>query len=239
MMQAKNAKPKVEGIYPLSFFQQALLFHSLQEEKDQGFLQVQCILKGSLNVEAFEKSWARTIQRHEALRTSVHWEKIERPVQVVHQKADLPFAFYDWSEFTATEQEEKIALFKERDKQNKLDLSSAPVLRIALIKLREDKHFFLWSCHHILADGWSAAIILQDLFSFYDRAVKNKEETILKSLPSLKSYLNFIKTRDLTKAESFWKKTLEDFEKPALAGKTAPPARAGGRESQEELRRAA
>ena len=52
-----QVKDKVEAIYPLSFLQQALLFHSLQHHVDQGFLQVKCVLKGKINMEAFQKGW--------------------------------------------------------------------------------------------------------------------------------------------------------------------------------------
>jgi hypothetical protein len=95
-MQVKEAK--VEAIYPLNFLQQALLFHSLQEDVDQGFLRVKCVLNGKINIEAFQNAWLQNIQRHEVLRTSVHWENLEKPVQVVHREAVLPFTFRDWSE---------------------------------------------------------------------------------------------------------------------------------------------
>ena len=57
-----------------------------------------------------------------------------------------------------------------------LDLNKAPVLRIFLIKLSADKHFLLWDCHHILVDGWSASIILQDLLAFYEANCSGENE---------------------------------------------------------------
>src|SRR5688500_5684776 len=104
-MQVKKAK--VEAIYPLSFLQQALLFHCLQEGADQGFLQVKCFLKGKINLEAFHNAWRQNIQRHEFLRTSEHWENLEKPVQVVHKEVLLPFTFHDWTENSELEQNVK------------------------------------------------------------------------------------------------------------------------------------
>ena len=216
-MQPKRAKQKIEGIYPLSFLQQTLLFHSLHEDDDQGFLQVKCVLKGSINLEAFKKAWRETFQRHESLRTSIHWENLENPVQVIHKETKLPFTFYDWSEFTSTKQHEKFALFKEKDKQKHLDLSAAPVLRVTLIKLSEDNHYLLWSCHHILVDGWSGSIILKDLFEFYDSNSKDVTAS-MQPIPSYKSYLNWIQNQDKTKAQTFWKQMLRGFEVPTLIG---------------------
>src|SRR5688572_26921508 len=100
-------KAKVEAMYPLNFLQQALLFHSLQEGIDQGFLRVKCILKGEIDITAFQNAWQQTIYRHEVLRTSVHWEKLEKPVQVVHREVGFPFTLHDWSQFSEPDQKTK------------------------------------------------------------------------------------------------------------------------------------
>jgi thioesterase domain-containing protein/NRPS condensation-like uncharacterized protein/acyl carrier protein len=215
-MQVKKAK--VEAIYPLNFLQQALLFHSLQEDVDQGFLQVKCVLKGKIDVEAFQNAWRQNIQRHESLRTSVHWDNLEKPVQVVHQEVLLPFTFHDWSKNSEPEQKAKIEELINSDAVKALDLTTAPVLRIFLIKLSEDKHFLLWDCHHILADGWSGSIILQDLLAFYEGNCSGKNETELPAVPAYKAYLNWLKKQDQAKAKTFWIEVLKGFEKPTLVG---------------------
>ena len=215
-MQVKKAN--VEAIFPLNFLQQALLFHSLQEGVDQGFLRVKCVLKGKINVEAFQKAWRQNIQRHEVLRTSVHWENLEKPVQVVQKEVLLPFAFHDWSENSEFEQKEKFEELTNSDGTDSLNLTLAPVLRIFLIKLSGDKHILLWDCHHILVDGWSASIILQDLMAFYDAYCSGEKEAALPAIPSYKSYLNWVKNQDGTKSKTFWTEVLKDFETPTLVG---------------------
>ncbi|MGZ5211101.1 MAG: condensation domain-containing protein, partial [Kaistella sp.] len=211
-MQVKKAN--VEAIHPLNFLQQALLFHSLQEGIDQGFLRVKCVLKGKINVETFQNAWQQNVQRHEVLRTSVHWENLEKPVQVVHKEVMLPFTFLDWSENSEAEQESKFDQLINSNGAESLNLSKAPVLRIFLIKLSGDKHILLWDCHHILVDGWSASIILQDLLAFYDANCSGENATGLPSIPSYKSYLNWIKEQDQTKSKTFWTEVLKDFERP-------------------------
>ena len=215
-MQVKKAK--VEAIYPLNFLQQALLFHSLQEDIDQGFLRVKCVLKGKINIEAFKNAWLQNIQRHEVLRTSVHWENLEKPVQVVHKEVLLPLTFHDWSENSEPEQNEKFTELINSDGAKPLDLTKAPVLRIFLIRLNENKHILLWNCHHILADGWSASIILQDLLAFYDANCSEESEARLPAVPSYKSYLNWIKKQDQTKSKTFWTEVLKDFDRPTIVG---------------------
>ncbi|NTS40747.1 hypothetical protein HRG84_07490 [Flavisolibacter sp. BT320] len=215
-MQVKKAN--VETIYPLSFLQQALLFHSLQKKVDQGFLQVKCLLKGKINLEAFQDAWRQNIQRHESLRTSVHWENLDKPVQVVHREVSLPFTFQDWSENSEQEQKIRLQTLLKSDAEEALNLNKAPVLRIFLVKLSADKHFLLWDCHHILADGWSGSIILKDLLAFYEANCSGKNEPALPAIPSYKSYLNWLKRQDSTKAKNFWIENLNGFGESTLVG---------------------
>ena len=214
----QGSKAKVEAIYPLNFLQQALLFHSLQEGDDQGLLRVKCVLKGKINVETFQDAWRQTIQRHEVLRTSVHWENLEKPVQVVHKEVLLPFVLHDLSGNSASEQKARFDELTNSDRAESLNLTKAPVLRIFLIRLSGDKHILLWDCHHILVDGWSASIILQDLLAFYDAYCSGDNAAGLPAVPSYKSYLNWLKNQDQTKSKTFWTDVLKDFERPTLVG---------------------
>lgn len=211
-------KANVEAIYPLNFLQQALLFHSLHEGIDQGFLQVKCVLKGKIDIEAFQKAWRQNIKRHEVLRTSMHWENLEKPLQVVHKEVLLPLTFLDWSDYPEPDQKEKFDELMNSDGSEPLDLTKAPILRIFLVKLNWDKHILLWNCHHILADGWSASIILQDLLAFYDSFCSGNHEAILPAVPSYKAYLNWVKMQDQTKSRNFWTELLRDFNRPTLVG---------------------
>jgi len=214
-MSARKTKSEVDGIYPLNFLQQALLFHGLQESDDQGFLQVRCKLKGKIDVEAFKRAWRETIQRHESLRTSIHWENLEKPLQVVHKAGDLPFSFLDWAKHPEAEQESRLAKLLSDDAGKKFVLSENPVLRVKLIELSSGSYFLIWSCHHILADGWSASIVLRDLVGFYDQFTLEIEPDF-EAVPSYKTYLEWVRKQDSSEASLFWKEELSGFKKPAL-----------------------
>ena len=152
------------------------------------------------------------------MRTSIHWENLEKPVQVVQKKVSVPITFYDWSEVKKSEQKTKLEELKVSDAKENIDLSNSPVFRLFLIKLSKNVHFLLWSCHHILADGWSASIILRDLLAFYDANCKDIDEAELPTIPSYKSYLTWINQQDKTKANDFWSENLKGFKTPTLIG---------------------
>ena len=52
------------------------------------------------------------------------------------------------------------------------DLSKAPLIRLALIRVADDAYYFVWTHHHIVTDGWSAAFDLQEVLEFYQAIVE-------------------------------------------------------------------
>lgn len=208
-------KAKIEAIYPLSTMQQGILFHHLTVKNDQGFLNVQCIIDGDLNIDILKKSWDLTINRHPILRTSVHWEKIKIPVQIVKPNGFINWSILDWNHLNKDVQEKQLIQLKEGTKKTGLDFQKNPLSNISLIKTKNDSHIFVWSCHHLLLDGWSSSIILKDVFNFYDSLTTNKNSNF-ENIPSYKSYLNFLNQINIDEAKQFWNKTFEGFEKPFL-----------------------
>ena len=209
------SKPDIEAIYPLSYMQQVLLFHHIHEDPDQGFVQVECSMTGKLDLQLLEEAIAKTVQRHQALRTSIHWEKIKKPVQIVHPIAPIRFTVNDWRPYTAGQQAEKLKSLKASDHANGLDLTVAAVSTFTLIHQHDEQYLLLWNCHHIVLDGWSAAIILKDVFHYYDHLSKATRAD-LATLPDYRSYLNWLQQQDITAAGNYWKQVLEGFEVPSL-----------------------
>jgi thioesterase domain-containing protein/acyl carrier protein/predicted XRE-type DNA-binding protein len=207
--------PKIEAIYPLSIMQTGLLFHYLTEKDDQGFLNVQCTINGELDTDILKKSWDLVIERHPVLRTSVHWEKIKSPVQLVKPNGTIHWNILDWSHLTTSDQEKKLNELKKNNKQNGIDFQKNPLSKIILIKTNVDSYYLVWPCHHLLLDGWSSSIIIKDVFTFYNALITNKKPE-LQNIPTYKSYLNWQKKIDIAEAKEFWKKTFKEHELPFL-----------------------
>ena len=95
----------IEDIYELSSIQQGLLFHSLYAPDSGVYVhQINCELRGQLNLDAFKKAWQQLINRHSVFRTSFFWEELDKPVQVVRQTVKFSIAIDDWSELAHSEQ---------------------------------------------------------------------------------------------------------------------------------------
>ena len=208
-------KPKIEAIYPLNTIQQGLLFHHLMEGDDQGFLTVQCVIEGKLNIEKLKQAWRFTVNRHEVMRTSVHWKKVEKPVLVVRPEKEIEWTFLDWRNTPENQKKAKIEIYKAERKKIGVAFENNPLSKISLIQTSNNCYYFLWECHHLLLDGWSSTIILKDTFAFYESLCVN---TSIESsaIPSQKSYNNWLKTNSLENAIDFWSKTFNGFKGASL-----------------------
>jgi len=208
------SKGNIEDFYPLSPAQQGILFHSLyQPESGVYFGQLLCVLRGDLNVSAFRNSWQKVVDRHPILRTCFLWENVKEPVQVVRKQAPLSWQQMDWRSLSATQQEQQLETFLKADREQGFDLTSAPLIRIALAQLQEDAFQFILSHHHLVLDGWSQAIVLKEVFAFYQAECQGADLQ-LKRPRSYRDYIAWLQQQDLAEAESFWRQTLQGFTTP-------------------------
>ncbi len=204
----------IKDIYPLSPMQQGMLFHSLYAPETEVYTeQMACRFVGELNIDAFRQAWERVLQRHDILRSAFVWEDLDEPLQVVHEQVDLPFEILDWSEKSSAQQKGDFEQLIKSERQAGLELTDAPLMRIKLIRLKNNEHYFLWSYHHLLFDGWGFAIILGEIFRLYEGLSQNKDVALPPVRP-FRDYIAWLQAQDMQKAENFWKKNLAGFTAP-------------------------
>ena len=204
----------IEDIYSLSPMQQGMLFHTLYSpESEVYFEQLVCTLKGQLNLSFFQEAWQEIVAKHPVLRTSFHWEEIEKPLQMVSQKVELPWMVYDWKHWDNLQQKEALESFLKSDRASGIELAQAPLMRFTLIQLETDSYQFIWSHHHILFDGWSMQIILQEVFDLYE-SYNRGESLQLKFCHPYREYISWLQQQDSSQAKKFWQQRLKGIEAP-------------------------
>ena len=105
-----------------------------------------------------------------------------RPVQVVLKEPKLDFRFEDLSELSAEEQEAKLSVIRDADIKKGFDVANGPLIRLYLIKLRDDVFYRIWSNHHLLLDGWSTQVVLKEFDQIYfELIIMNKEAINIKN----------------------------------------------------------
>lgn len=145
--------------YPLSLAQQRTYIVSQFEDAGVGYnMPAAAILEGPLDILKLERAFDGLISRHESLRTSFVLEG-STPRQQIHDSVQFNIEMIERS---GRSNEEVMTSFVRR-----FDLSKAPLLRIGLMELEENRHMLLFDMHHLISDGVSIGIILEELAQIY------------------------------------------------------------------------
>ncbi|MGA9768120.1 MAG: amino acid adenylation domain-containing protein, partial [Blastocatellia bacterium] len=205
-------KGNVEAVYPLSPMQSGMLFHSLREPQAGYHIeQNRYTLTGKLNIESFELAWRKVIGRHSILRTA--FSSAGKMSQVVFRDVALPIDKQDLRHLLPAEQEDRLRAVLEADRRRVSETTKAPLMRLTLLRMADDSYLFIWSCHHLLMDGWSCAMVLDELVAYYNADEQGREL----NLPSPKpfhDYILWLQKQDRGRAEEFWKTSLQGFSAP-------------------------
>lgn len=208
-------KENIEAIYPLSPMQEGMLFHSLVEDRTGAYFeQYCCTYQGSFDVAVFQKAWAQVIERHPVLRTLVMWEREDKALQVVRKEVTPAWEVQDWRGQSQDQIATQLEKFLQEDRARGFDLTKAPLARFAVFRLADDAQRFVWSFHHLLLDGWSVPLILNEVYAYY-QGFLNGEEVAIKRPRPYRDYISWLQKQDLPKAETFWKERLRGFDTPA------------------------
>ncbi|MBV4490402.1 non-ribosomal peptide synthetase [Pseudomonas oryzicola] len=209
---------QVADIYPLSPMQQGMLFHTLHEREAALYINQTCVEVQGLDSERFVAAWNQVIASHDILRTlflaSAQWAQ---PVQVVQRQASLPLRVIDWRGREVTG--EALQRLADEDAGEGFDLASAPLMRLTLVQLDEQRLHLIWSRHHILMDGWSNSRLLGEVLQVYHgRPVSH-------SGGRFGDYIRWLDAQPRDQLEQFWRAKLQALEGPTLlADSIAPPA---------------
>jgi amino acid adenylation domain-containing protein/non-ribosomal peptide synthase protein (TIGR01720 family) len=214
---------EIEDVYPLAPTQHGMLFfHLYAPESPAYFQQLTWTLRGPLDAAALRRAWERQLARHPVLRTAFVAEGLERPLQVVRRKVELPWRELDWRGVSEAEARVRVGELLADDRRAGLDPSRAPVLRVALIRLADEVHQVVWSYHHMLLDGWCLPRLIGEGMTLYEAEHRGEEPRLEPSRP-YRDYIEWLQAQDLGAAESFWRRTLAGFRAPNRLGVDRSP----------------
>lgn len=157
-------------------------------------------LTGAIDKERFNKAFQQLIQRHECLRTSFELINNE-PLQKVHDEVNFGIDYFECSE-------SELQLTTERFIKP-FDLQSAPLMRVGIASTPQEEHLLIVDIHHIVTDGVSQAVLIQDFMAFYNN------ETLPPMALTYKDYAEWQQSEkqqeEIVKQRNFWK---EQFASP-------------------------
>ena len=162
------AGSEIETSYELTPMQQGMLFHMLWEpEGGLYYEQMGMELEGEIEGALWKQAWQEVVNRHEGLRTEVHWEGRERPVQVVKRQVVVEMGEEDWSGLSGEEYERRLEAELTEERRGGFRLDRAPLLRLRLLRKGAGSWECVWSHPHLTLDGWAMPVVMEELLAIY------------------------------------------------------------------------
>lgn len=197
------ARGPIEDIYPLTGMQRAMLVRCLSYPDQPVYLgQWWALLEGPLDQASFCAAWATIVQRHTALRSGIHWDIKKDPFQVVLSAPAFEVEQVDWSD--RADWRTCLQSFLALDQATPFDLKRPPLMRVRLVTLAQCRHIVVWTRHHLVVDGWSLGLILDEVLGAYRG---------LAAAPviAFRRYVQWENGRDLAIARAHWSRVLEGY----------------------------
>lgn len=207
-----------QSYYPLTAAQQRLWMLHKKQATSAYNISVGYEVEQLIDAELLEKAILKSIERHEILRTAFV-EKSGEVFQSVKSYEETVFNLQIINETDAT----RINQIIEEEANTYFNLESGNLIRGLVIQVEENKSLFLLTIHHLIADGWSMGVLLNEISQFY----ASKSLRSSKSLNiQYKDYSNWLQQQPFNEASlDFWKEKLAG-ELPVLSFPTNGQRRA-------------
>jgi amino acid adenylation domain-containing protein/non-ribosomal peptide synthase protein (TIGR01720 family) len=214
-------RDNLSDVCPLTPMQQGMLYHALRETDSTAYHeQISFTLQGELDTESYRKAWDKLVSRHGILRTVFVDNKTQDALQVVLKHAASAFEIEDWS----ASPQNTLERYLQADLADRFKLAEYPPVRVKLIKLAGQRWHLVWSFHHILLDGWSVGVLMDEMAQLYQAILQNSEAKLPAS-PPFSDYLQWLKQQDSQAAGRFWENYLDGYSElaslPHYAGQQA------------------
>lgn len=153
----------------------------LEPEKSTYNISVGFRMRGPLRVDILQAGLNRIIQRHESLRCRF-FRMEDDLVQEILPTLIVPMSQQDLRLLPVLTREAEARRLAEQDALHPFNLSTGPLIRFKLMQLEEDENILVITMHHIISDGWSLSLFIQELSEFYRSSVQGRKP-VLPALP--------------------------------------------------------
>jgi thioesterase domain-containing protein/non-ribosomal peptide synthetase component F len=131
-------------------------------------------LTGPLDILLWEAALNELVKRHEALRAHVEPIADGEPMLAVADETTLHLVLRDLRHLAETEREREMERLCVEDAQHRFDVTTGPLIRVGLIRMEDERFVHTLTLHHLICDGWSIGIIMDELPAAYGALVAGK-----------------------------------------------------------------
>ncbi|MBB5542034.1 non-ribosomal peptide synthetase [Paraburkholderia fungorum] len=203
----------VDDIYPLSPMQHGILFHSLFAPEQSTYVNQLIATLIEPDVERLRAAFEGAVPRHDILRTGFTPDEAA-PMQIVHRQARMPVEILDWRDRGAAALD-AFETWLAEDRTRGFDLTSPPLMRVALIRVTDQAWRLVWTRHHLLLDGWSTARFFADVLRDYIEP-RRPQPFAAPAKTRYRDFIAWLAARDTEGERAFWMERLALIDEPTL-----------------------
>ena len=151
---------------------QLFLLDEINKEQSLGYiLSFSIDMKGKVNLQYLEKALDSLLDNHEILRSKF---SEDGEFLIYDDSITIPLHQIDISDVADENKVEKYQLLIKEELDQPFSFTEGPLIRLNLVKLDQEQHVLLVSLHHIMSDGWSCALFIEELTDAYKAISKGE-----------------------------------------------------------------
>ncbi|MET9488542.1 amino acid adenylation domain-containing protein [Nocardia sp. NPDC006630] len=206
--------PAMSDVWPLTPLQSGMLFHALLAESsvDAYMVQFTVELGGELDIPRLRAAAQAMLDRHVNLRVAFAEDSAGNPLQVVVDDLEVPWRYMDLGDREPGAAPARTDWLMAAEMSGHFDMRSAPLLRFTLVRTAPERYQLFVTSHHILLDGWSLPLLMQDMLAFY---ALGGDPALLPPVRSYRDYLAWLVAQDRDAARAAWQEALAGFTEPS------------------------
>ncbi|MFY0479946.1 amino acid adenylation domain-containing protein [Achromobacter marplatensis] len=206
----------LEDVYPVSPVQEGMIFHSLESPGTGLYVNQLSVPVGYIDVARFAQAWRVLVARHPVLRTGILWQGgLARPLQLVYREVDAVVPVVDWRGQDTSQA--RIDAYAHAELTRDFDYARAPLARVCLLRLDEDRYQLVWTQHHALMDGWSESRLMGEWLRAY------AGQALPAAGPGYGAYVRWLARQDAGRGEAWWRSLLGGLDGPTLLAAAGRP----------------
>ncbi|WP_194813355.1 non-ribosomal peptide synthase/polyketide synthase [Nocardia sp. XZ_19_385] len=222
----ENRYPGLVDVWPLTSMQSGLLFH--QEMAGSGFdayhMQVVFGLAGAVDAARLRAAGQALLDRYPNLRVAFAADAAGNSIQVVVDGVELPWRIADLRELAPDAQAAALERLLIEDRDTHFDTAVPPLLRLTLVLLTAQRSDLVITAHHVLLDGWSLPLLIQDLLRLY---ASGADTTAMPQAPDYTDFLKWLSRQESQAGMRAWAQELQGVQEPTLLAGGKASAAAG------------
>jgi amino acid adenylation domain-containing protein len=199
--------------FPLTYAQERIWYLcNLYPDSPFYNFNMAAMIKGIVKIDLLEKSINFIIKKHDSFRT-IFVEKSGVPFQSLSPYKEMSINLIDLTDRNDVSSIEINSILKQ-EAQKLINLADGPIVQFAIIKISKNLHYLLIRTHHIVCDGWSVSIIMEDLVNFYSKLLNDPSYVFVDETTLFyRDYASWQRQQEheekLNKQLLFWKQYLD------------------------------